>query len=139
MHFPIPQLATLLLLAHSVLGCCWHHAHACADDCCEEPAPVSVSCACSGHGNDRPHSDGAPSQNERHDGHNCQGQRCSFIRVDNSPAAVSLHALGDGMLWITPTPPLPLGRSRPGHLCFVGQNDSGTSLRAHLVFGVLLI
>jgi hypothetical protein len=146
MHFPIPQVTTLVLLAHSLLGCCWHHAHACAEACCADPAPMAASCACHSHPREqvgeqvegRRHSDGAPSQNGQDD-HQCQGQRCTYTRTKS--AAVPDPPRADGFRVVIAEGSHPASvndlRSawRPASVDVVSEPP----LRAHLRFCVLLI
>jgi hypothetical protein len=74
----VSNLAVLSLLAHMVLGCCWHHAHASRQD----PTSSAPVADLSG-GHDHP--DSLPRQRAshpeaaggEHDGrHGCSGNRC---------------------------------------------------------------
>lgn len=148
MTFPVPQLTTLVLLAHSLLGCCWHHAHACADECCPTPAPTAAACLCNEHQHPHcqpdpedggQHPDHGPFPHQHHDAdHACQASRCTFLRTEVSPRLVqaelaSLLPLDSWRTIETPLPPLfRLEVDEPATL-------SAPPLRAHLLFGVLLI
>jgi hypothetical protein len=75
----LPHLTAALLAAHTLLGCCWHHAHACGREC--EPAS-------SVHASDAPEADDAHrcgadnSQSGQHRGLNeCRGSSCVFLRT----------------------------------------------------------
>ena len=147
MRFAIPQLTTMVLLVHVGLGCCWHHAHACAT----LDADADVAAACCGHGGSdhRPHhdhcdhsfADTAPFHggHDRHE-HPCEGDRCTFVRSkpsseqgldrdDGSFAALSAvmpHVdrwIYDAAIEVAP----------------LFHEDIPLPLRAHLLFRVLLI
>ncbi len=54
MHAILPNLMAVALLAHALLGCCWHHAHNCVQ--CDKPTPAaarSVACCKHNHGQDQ--------------------------------------------------------------------------------------
>jgi len=150
MQFALPQLTTIVLLVHMGLGCCWHHAHACAagdyghavGD--EEPFShadhehISHFEHCShvdgNHG--CPHDD-----HQRHQ-HECDGDRCTFVRSksafeQNSDLTVSVLCdsslpalISWDVLW--------QGFERPFDS---GEILGGVPLplRAHLLYCVLLI
>ena len=107
----------LMVLLHATLGCCLHHAHACAERCCETPSPKANDCGC--HHHDESEGDvsrvgedddagaaendslGEPaldatlshsSCSSRHHGsHRCDGGECQFVaRGISERAAVKL-------------------------------------------------
>lgn len=78
MYGLVSNLAALSLLAHMVLGCCWHHPH---PSCQDETSTAPVADLHGGHG----HPDSSPLQRAsypeaagcEHDGrHGCGGDRC---------------------------------------------------------------
>ncbi len=89
MRFPVPQISICVLLVHLLVGCCWHHAHTCDVNCCNQPAATARACACSSHqtaerhGDDaREHGHGstpAESEGDSHP-HRCAGGHCTFLR-----------------------------------------------------------
>ena len=86
MHNVFSNLTAALLALHTVLGCCWHHAHRCAET---YAATVSVassdSCDRARHANPATDSDGQG----HHGRHDCQGSTCVFV----SPSKANPHKL----------------------------------------------
>lgn len=85
------HLATHLLLIHMVLGCCFHHAHACERECCPEPAAIAETCDCSTHDAlDQPASELAgivgdlPEDRRDHHQHQCEGDQCRFVVAERA-------------------------------------------------------
>jgi hypothetical protein len=78
LHGLISFLTAALLLAHTVLGCCSHHAHGsdgpAAIVCCEEQ---------------RQENDGSRCDHSHKRDANCQGSKCAFVR----PAKVQVGDL----------------------------------------------
>ena len=82
------SMTALSLLAHSVLGCCWHHTHACQDADTHEASED----LCGGHCHaDRPasaytggqgHCHGAPAGPD-----DCRGTRCVFVTAERIAAS----------------------------------------------------
>ncbi len=81
----------LMVLLHATLGCCLHHAHACAEGCCEMPSPKASECGCDHHegmsnqqptSNQQPISEWAkPASGDAtgpHGRHRCDGDACQF-------------------------------------------------------------
>ena len=76
----VSNLACLMLAAHLMLGCCWHHAHA-GETACHH--------ACQAGAFDEPSDEADHHQDQDHDQHappahgddHCQGERCSFLVV----------------------------------------------------------
>ena len=74
MHCFLSNLTAALLALHTVLGCCWHHAHALAGD--QDSAPTVESPA--------PHKDHhaggcGSNESEKHQRHVCQGNTRIFL------------------------------------------------------------
>lgn len=144
-RFPIPHIATIALLLHLGLGCCWHHAHSCSSIFSESPAPMIEACGCNAHLDDHANQErhGQSEDVPHRDDHNphrncCDGQRCTFIwsessseqkgelRVDLCPLDVALSTSQLSYSCQFPRPAT--------SIC-----DDGPPLRAHLLFSVLLI
>jgi hypothetical protein len=121
----VSNLACLMLAAHLMLGCCWHHAHAC-----------ETACHLDGHSGEADHDHDRHAPPAEGDDH-CQGERCSFlvvakVRLDSGSGAASpvgllaetsSQAYAD-LAWL--------------HLS-VDRTDSGPPLRLHLLHRVLRI
>lgn len=147
MLFPISQVTTFLLVVHLGLGCCLHHAHTYARTCSEAIVATTDSCGCAtGHeGSDayRQHNyNGGPSTgqetNPRH--HSCDGDRCSFLRLQPSPLQrdqLRFHSCPLGFTFSLPKSELFPTRQMVDwdHL----HCDGSLPVRAHLLFRVLLI
>jgi hypothetical protein len=75
-------LTAVVMMAHLVMGCCLHHAHACENMKCTNPtretASLEIQCSTNVH-------DG--SSHAGHGVQKCQGEKCSFI--PSSPTAGS--------------------------------------------------
>jgi len=76
MHDVLSHLTAALLALHTVLGCCWHHAHRCTETCeaaesivaadsCDHAHGVGMACDSDGHAH--------------HGRHDCQGHTCVFM------------------------------------------------------------
>lgn len=126
------NLTAALLAMHTVLGCCWHHAHACSPEC-ERSASVEESHE-EGHG--AAGCESGHSDCEQHHGtHVCQKGTCVFV----GPAKVRVSPTTDWSVsaWAfvaTGESSLPAS-SRPGY----GDDSERPSLRLHLAHQVLLL
>jgi hypothetical protein len=74
----LSNLTAALLALHTVLGCCWHHEHRCAEACSLAVAAESSHCC------DADHSpgDGATigvQGHAQHGLHECLGAACNFV------------------------------------------------------------
>lgn len=72
------SMTAAILLAHSLLGCCWHHAHACADDCQQSGIHLAASSSAS----DPLGCVGESSRawgSHHHGTHECLGAKCSYV------------------------------------------------------------
>ncbi len=87
------NLLATVLVAHSVLGCCWHHAH--HDVCPGDEAGTRHSEAAKG-------CHGPGSINDHHRAHLCDEARCTFIR----PSSDELSQAADAALHLTALPSL---------------------------------
>ncbi|MBI1315063.1 hypothetical protein GC176_27545 [bacterium] len=107
-------LTVSVMLLHSILGCCSHHAHACehghaVENCAAWHDGNEGEIACHGHqrhhGDEPDHGlaahDDGHGDHESHEcphgpcGHECQGGNCTYTQ---SPK-VKTPALADGRLW----------------------------------------
>ena len=156
------HLATYLLLIHMVLGCCFHHAHACESECCPEPAAVSHSCDC--HDNGVPEMGtpelavselavselavselagnvgDLPQDGRDHHQHQCEGDQCRFVgvaRASEQDHELNVHIRSLSLAVASH------GSDAVGKTTVPGFDNShsisGFSLRAHLRLRVLLI
>jgi len=133
------SLTAVSVLAHALLGCCWHHAHACEDAVshgeaadllgghCHAPA-VSASCGC-GHHSCQGDSEGPDP---------CHGGRCTFLRSERAraPAEAPMPCPFPGtcaMIDATASSRLAGGEHKPS--C----SADGLPLRLHLFYQILLI
>jgi hypothetical protein len=133
----LSNLTAALLALHTVLGCCWHHAHFGADTCAMAATIVSADvCPC-----DDAHRDGAMPNSDgqgHHGSGDCQGPTCVFanssksdrhgptLSLDVPPVALllgSIPAVGNDMV------------ARP----FYPPDALLPSVRLHLLCQVLLI
>jgi hypothetical protein len=83
----LSHLMAGLLAMHAVLGCCWHHGHACGRECTR--TVLESADAHADHDADSCGStDSKPCQN--HGPHACQKGQCVFLRTVENGAGVSL-------------------------------------------------
>jgi hypothetical protein len=77
MHGFLSNLTAALLALHTVLGCCWHHAHRCTRECSPSLA-VEAPDGCQRNAAD---DCGAPaaSHQGQHGRHGCQESTCVFL------------------------------------------------------------
>lgn len=134
----ISNLTAAALLAHTLLGCCWHHSHACAQAC---PATLSgghddvhaepAAGGCVGHAGPAHHGQSLPGK--------CNGPRCAMDTsvVSKSPSATPVQSLR-GVVVATVPPGGPLLSRGSG----LGGDDHATrtpSVLPHLLNRVLLL
>jgi hypothetical protein len=147
MRFAIPQLTTILLVLHVGIGCCWHHAHACVTH--DSDAHKSAkACPCEsqdhelglGESNHELAAGGpSPCGQDRHE-HSCEGDRCTFVRSKPTSELASDRDLGT----FSPFAAVTLRASHWGDP-FASADAArarykvSLPLRAHLLYGVLLI
>ena len=147
MRLPVPQITIVLLLIHTALGCCWHHAHECIAGCCDSQPVVENVCPCGSHEHEEqpssqePHEDDMHTEgdHDRHE-HDCDGEHCTFVRSDRSP-----EECGEGSIdatFLSWDASLQEGNRicapfRPA--LDYPTSHSGPPVRSHLLLGVLLI
>ena len=90
MHIVVSNLTAVMLAAHTLLGCCWHHGHR-SEPMCSAVASAASSGHCEAgdaHGPSPVQHDCGTQHGGRHD---CQGSPCMFIGPTTqsiSPSAV---------------------------------------------------
>ena len=124
-------LLTASLLAHTVLGCCWHHAHG-GEECAAETDAPAAHChadhASDGCGADH-HATPSLAACDSHDHPACDEPDCTFVKAgSSSPVLAQSTALA---VLLTPAPVLAPAR----HLLDRAADDgsapvSGAALRA---------
>lgn len=146
------HLTTYLLLMHLVLGCCFHHAHACVNASCpqpmeNQPTENDSGCGCahrtdSGDVTDQIdlHSELARPTPDRQHRHQCEGDHCRFVvakRLSEQDRGTNIAA------WSTSVAFERHRSNATGKTLAAGNVESctvsGFSLRAHLRLSVLLI
>jgi hypothetical protein len=147
MRFAIPQLTTILLVFHVGLGCCWHHAHACVThDGDTHTSAQACPCEAEDHELEHAHlayelAGGAPSPcgHDRHE-HQCEGDRCTFVRSKPASGQAAEWDLSTFSIPAAATlREIPLSDSFASADAASAREHAALPLRAHLLFGVLLI
>lgn len=134
-----PSLTALAILAHALLGCCAHEAHA-SDTCCELQVPtVHVACHCGAEHGDV--EEDAPPKAP----HVCHHGGCWWISCNAADSGVTLHHLwaGVGSTEAVDSSSL-LAINLNDHLASLPnasphQKFFGLPVRSHLAVGILLI
>ena len=118
-----------LLLAHSILGCCWHHAH----ECMGSLAAGSLSLDELAHRHSG--ADGERCDHSDHQ-HQCLGDRCVYVRGDVSRISDSTATIAS--VFSPELPPTSADEAltswRISH-----ERVAAVPLRVHLLHQVLLI
>lgn len=145
-QFPIPQITTLALLVHAAIGCCWHHGHACVPKGNGSVAKAvgvcqgHLHCGSHGHEGERQSDDTShPSDDGSHE-HQCEGSDCNFVLSDQSPE--ERGELSHDVFPFDSTSAATTSESLLLRPYFQANHDgfaASAPLRAHLLFGVLLI
>ena len=121
----VPSVVAYLMLAHAIIGCCWHHA-ARADDNCppacdcstDRPAELAATCECSHHPHDLARS--------------CEGSHCVYTKSEKKADGERVVALASFLPISLPEKPI----SRLSENLAVAESRS---VARHLLFRVLLI
>jgi hypothetical protein len=90
MRVVVTSATTVALIAHALLGCCWHHAHAESAGGTAPTAaikPVVHGNHVHFHGSSQDSHESAPADHE-HDGQSCDDSACQFV-ADNRASNVS--------------------------------------------------
>lgn len=134
MHGFLPNLTATLLAVHSVLGCCWHHAHSCPREHHALEAVALPHCC----ENDHAHHSSTPKNHDDHGRHDCQEGTCVFLGPTKS--SLENHALQTGALHViytTLTDSTAYWNVEQGR--FFATDALLPRLRLHLICRVLLI
>jgi hypothetical protein len=89
------HLTAAVLFAHSVLGCCWHHAHTCQHD--------TASAVCD---ENHAHADHGSPGSEGTSHHNtgiCTKEKCVFVRPSIDPMAEGAEMVAISIFGLLPT------------------------------------
>jgi hypothetical protein len=141
MHGFFANVTATLLAMHTVLGCCWHHVHACA---CERDngllalrvTNIGSLDRCEAHRADT-HDDGCSSHHGHHGRHECQGNTCVFLGPTKSgPNFPTLRFVPPPVACVSCVAPVAYdGQSRP----LLAIDALSPPLRLHLLHRVLLL
>ena len=137
-HRLICNLTSVALLAHVLLGCCWHHGHRCSHQSAAAAEVASAHDRCCAQPQEGTHSQGSVGDCG-HGDNGCQGVRCVFVSdAPGAAAAVPAWQHRDAL----PLGPLAVDTSPAGSpLCGEASLAAGCCrpLRIHLLHQVLLI
>lgn len=122
-------LTAAVLLAHSLLGCCWHHAHA---------ATGGVEVACVEHGHQHDHGDQQDKSHDEHQGTTCHEGSCVFVRGDG-PLPIDQLSLLAIDCFVVPTCALTEAELRIARAEYSDSQDLAPPSRLHLLHQILLI
>jgi len=129
MHRPIPLMLAFVVLAHSLAGCCYHHAHAAAPD---------ESTACSAHEHCHDHGNSDDGTNSDPQDKPCEEGSCVFVRGDGSPTFEPTLVLAlDGC--VTTASESSLDMLRTSLVGYPESQDLSPHTRIHLQHQILLI
>jgi hypothetical protein len=134
MHGLFSHVAAALLAMHTVLGCCWHHSHACAQEC----KTLAIESASAHAGHDAEHEPATDSQPCHNHGRSaCKGSKCVFARTAENASSDVLKAnlISHVFLAVDNTLPQTLAVQRP----LFADDALLPSLRLHLMHQVLLL
>jgi hypothetical protein len=128
-----------LMMAHALLGCCWHHAHAsqmvCDDHVAAVHADVHGHCH-EEHAAKHEHSDTPAPCNQ---GDACDEEGCIFVRTDSGPI---IHSLSHKGFVTLATSDCLFAIPKACKFCSAFSSRQPTDalpLRAHLMLQILLI
>ncbi|HEX7377029.1 MAG TPA: hypothetical protein VF278_07945 [Pirellulales bacterium] len=130
---PISKMIFLRILvassigAHALLGCCWHHAHACPEEAASlsHGSPPAVHLACVG-----------AAEDDCDHQHGCSDARCVVIR-GKPPSRWLLTAAAEWACISTAPPCVAIAVHREGFSLDFGE--AAASPRIYLLHQVLLI
>jgi hypothetical protein len=129
----LSNMTAVLLALHTVLGCCWHHAHHCAEQ--STTSVVSVSLPDGDHVNSTSHD----SCGEEHQSHQeCQASRCVFMVAPASERHQAATHLD--MASVVSSTSFGMDFNGAGRRpAFFASNALRSPLRLHLVYQIFLI
>ena len=136
MHAFLSNLMAAALLAHALLGCCWHHAHKCVQ-CDETTQSVSHSAACCKH-------DHGPSQQKQQQPTPCKCKlECAGVCTYLPTQKTQLEQPQSAALFdFAAIVPVLAGVGTPSEFTWQRTLDSAGAdlpLRLHLMHQILLI
>ena len=137
MQMFLSNLTAGLLALHTVLGCCWHHAH------CGEESVATVGAIGSANSHTCDHTRGVEGPSESHgqsghQGHQCQGSTCVLgdsLRVELRESDAPSNSLAAAYM----PGERPLVCREHDRLSFYTPDALLPSMRLHLICQVLLI
>ena len=138
LHALLSKLTAVMLFAHTVLGCCSHHVHACGESHGSVAFGVGTShCsdACGEHSAGNSRQTGHEHQGSGHD--DCRGTTCDFGRPTNGREANACYVLARSMDLRSSDPLSALAGGQVEHE--LGVTRVLLPIRLHLVHQVLLI
>lgn len=146
MRFSVPRIMPVMLLFHLGMGCCWHHTHTFGMDRRDLPVATAETGGCGDHAHDaaqdtqRGHRADTPHRIANPHQHSCDGDRCTFARSKPPPEP---RDVSNFFFCSCDIPQSPTNSERIDSRQAQGQDylfrSGGLPLRAHLLFGVLLI
>jgi hypothetical protein len=118
---------TFVLSAHALLGCCWHHVHACGAEGAQSPAVCTVH---------QGHADEGPTDHDGHR-HECSGPSCVFVRAEGPQINVILASFAAN--WIDTVADEQPGFHSAPWTALANPDEPARPVRLHLLQQVLLI
>jgi hypothetical protein len=129
MNRPLTLLLAIVVLAHALAGCCWHHAHA-----ADGGAPV----ACSDHAHCHEHGGAEEGDNGDGPAKPCDEGNCVFVRGQGSPSIdFSLALALEGC--VASAGELSLDDFLVTRAAYPDTQDLAPHTRLHLLHQILLI
>jgi hypothetical protein len=128
-------LTAAMLAVHLMVGCCWHHAHACDAKDCSSRAHHDAS-------HDRGQCPESGDGHSHHGPQNCQGERCSYLAPTislNQTVSNSLTLSFQTVFVALPDDRLPLVGFGPDRQFSLTSGRLLLPVRLHLANQVLLI
>jgi hypothetical protein len=133
MHGLVSNLTAAVLALHTVLGCCWHHAHSCTETCSADRVVRSSEGGVEEHG-----CDSGTRTDGHHGRHDCRGSTCvlaASARADVPRLALQFDAPPAAAVPSHGASADDAGRDTP----FYPPDALLPPLRLHLAHQVLLI
>ena len=131
MNRPFVLMTAAVLLAHSLVGCCWHHAHASAG---------GVARACAHDEHEHGHDDGAPQDESDHEHQStiCQEGNCVFVRGDG-PVPIDQSSILAIDCFVVQASAITQAELRIVRAEYSASQDLAPPSRLHLLHQILLI
>ena len=129
MNRTVTLLLAIVVLAHSLAGCCCHHAHA---------AEAGVPATCTAHEHCHEHGDSDNGTDSEHPASTCNEGSCVFVRGEGSPSIDMAVALAlDGC--VATVSEISLDNLRITRAAYPDSQDLAPHTRLHLLHQILLI